>query len=263
MSDEPPVVPDRRELEPLLHQAVESIRAYHSTVDERPALARDAERHLRTFDGPLPETGTGAEDALRRLVEHGIPGATTTTGPRFYHFVVGGVTPAAFAADLITSVLDQPAYAWASSPLGVHLEVLALRWLRELFELPAEWTGVMTTGATMANFVGLAAARQWWAEEHGVDPSRSGLTGLPRVPIFSSAYVHASAVKCLAMLGMGRDAVRVTGSGPAGRLDLQALEDALNALGGEPAILIANAGAYGYVMSSHYNRREVAPEVVI
>lgn len=242
MPDPRPVLPDRRELEPLLEHAFSGVRDYLFSVDERVALAPDAEEQLRAFAGPLPDIGTGAEEALRTLIEHGIPGATTTSGPRFYHFVVGGVTPAAFGADLITAVLDQPAYAWASSPLGVHLEVLALRWLRELFELPAEWTGVMTTGATMANFVGLAAARQWWGETHGVDPSRSGLAGLPAVPVLSSGHIHASAIKCLAMLGIGRDSLKVTGSGPAQRIDLAALEDALRELQGAPAIVVANAG---------------------
>ena len=136
MPDHGPALPDRRELERLLQQAFTGVSDYLFSVDERAALATDAEERLRTFDGPLPETGVGAERALQILMEQGIPGATTTSGPRFYHFVVGGVTPAAFGADLITAVLDQPAYAWASSPLGVHLEVLALRWLRELFELP-------------------------------------------------------------------------------------------------------------------------------
>jgi len=84
----------------------------------------------------VPERGAGALDAVGFLAEHGLPASTATTGPKFFHFVVGGVTPAAFGADLLTALLDQPAYAWASSPLGVHLEVLALRWLRELFELP-------------------------------------------------------------------------------------------------------------------------------
>jgi glutamate/tyrosine decarboxylase-like PLP-dependent enzyme len=235
-------LPDRSEIEPVLREALDQAATYLAGLDDRPALAPDVAARLSAFDGPLPEQGTGAIDAVRFLAEHGVPAATATAGPKFFHFVVGGVTPAAFGADLLTAVLDQPAYAWASSPLGVHLEVLALRWLRELFKLPAEWTGVMTTGATMANFVGLAAARQWWAERHGRDPSRDGLAGLPPVPVFSSGHIHASAVKCLAMLGIGRDALHVTGNGPARRLDPAALDHALRQLDGAPAIVIANAG---------------------
>jgi len=242
MTESPFSLPDRAEIEPVLRLALERASDYLAGLDDRPALAPDVEERLRPFAGSLPEHGHGAMEAVRLLAEHGLPAATTTAGPKFFHFVVGGVTPAAFGADLLTALLDQPAYAWASSPLGVHLEVLALRWLRELFELPAEWTGVMTTGATMANFVGLAAARQWWGESHGRDPSRDGLAGMPPVPVFSSGHIHASALKCLAMLGIGRDAVRIAGSGPAGRLDAAALDRGLRELGGAPAIVIANAG---------------------
>jgi glutamate/tyrosine decarboxylase-like PLP-dependent enzyme len=77
---------------------------------------------------------------------------------------MGGGTPAALAADWLTSAYDQVAYAWASSPFAARLEQVAVEWLRQLFELPIEFGGVLTTGATMANFVGLAAARNRWAE---------------------------------------------------------------------------------------------------
>jgi glutamate/tyrosine decarboxylase-like PLP-dependent enzyme len=113
------------------------------------------------------------------LLEDGLEGAVHSSGPRCFHFVLGGTTPAALGADLWATVLDPIAYAWVSSPLAVHLEILALSWLRDLFGLPAAWSGVMVTGATMANFVGLAAARHWWGEQHGVDVSERGNVGTP------------------------------------------------------------------------------------
>ena len=108
--------------------------------------------------------------------------------------------------------------------------------------LPPAWGGVLTTGATMANFTGLAAGRRWWAERHGVDIDARGSAGLPAVPVFSSGYIHASATKALAMLGIGRDVVRRFAVDDVGRLDLAALESALTNMRGAPAILVANAG---------------------
>jgi glutamate/tyrosine decarboxylase-like PLP-dependent enzyme len=106
--------------------------------------------------------------------------------------------------------------------------------LLELFDLPPDWGGVLTSGATTANFVGLACARRWWAEQHGVDVDERGFAGLPAVPVFSSQYVHASARKALAMLGLGRESVQiVAGDG---------LASALRSLRGAPAIVIGNAG---------------------
>ena len=138
-------------------------------------------------------------------------------------------------------MLDPIAYAWVSSPLAVHLEILSLAWLRELFGLPAAWSGVMVTGATMANFVGLAAARQWWGEQHGIDVSERGMSGLPPLRVLTSGHIHGSARKAVAMLGIGYGSIETLTSHPAGHLDLQALERALAASEG-PAIVVATAG---------------------
>lgn len=94
----------------------------------------------------------------------------------------------------------------------------------------------------MANFVGLGTARQWWARQHGVDAAEEGLAGLPVVPVFASGYIHASAIKALSMLGIGRASVRMHRRDSAGRMDLAALERSLAELDGAPAILIATAG---------------------
>ena len=94
----------------------------------------------------------------------------------------------------------------------------------------------------MANFTALAAARRWWAQRHGAEVDARGLAGLPAVPVFSSGYLHASATKALAMLGIGRDSAQRFSQDAVGRLDLAALEDALRGVRGAPAILIANAG---------------------
>jgi glutamate/tyrosine decarboxylase-like PLP-dependent enzyme len=101
---------------------------------------------------------------------------------------------------------------------------------------------VLTTGATTANFTGLAAARRWWGEQHGVDVEEEGLSALPPIPVLASGHVHASAVKALAMLGIGRRQIRTLTADAVGNLDLQALERALRELDGSPAILAATAG---------------------
>ena len=121
------------------------------------------------------------------------------------------------------------------------IEELSVRWLRELFELPDEFGGVLVTGATMANFTCLAAARNWWAEQHGLDVERDGLSGAPRVPVVSSGYLHPSAAQALGMLGIGR-AVGTFAKDSAGRLDAEALDAELERLDGAPAIVIGNAG---------------------
>jgi glutamate/tyrosine decarboxylase-like PLP-dependent enzyme len=234
--------PRRNELESVLSTVHAFARAYSAELDDRPVRSPRMDAAVAAFRGSLPETGVGAERVVELLAERARDAALATGGPRSYHFVMGGATPAALGADMLAPVIDQAAYAWASSPLGVELEELSLAWLRELFALPAELAGIMTTGATMANFVALAAARQWWGWRHGVDVAERGLSGLPPAPLLSSGHLHASTKKCLSMLGVGRAAATTCAVDASGAVDLAALRARLEALRGAPAILVANAG---------------------
>lgn len=233
--------PRTDEIDPVIAMLAKEASTYLGALDELPVRVAAAESVAASFDEPLPERGEGAEPALRELLA-GLDGAVHTSGPRWFHFITGGTTPAALGADWLATVLDQNPGAWVSSPLGGQLELVVLRWLRSLFGLPPTWGGVLTTGATMANFTALACARRWWALRHDVDIDELGAAGLPPMPVFGSGYVHASDVKALAMLGLGRSSVRKLARDPAGRLDLEALDRELAALGGAPAVLIASAG---------------------
>ncbi len=232
----------RGELNEALELAAREAAAYLDGIGERRVLDPGAEEALAGLGGRIPEAGDGALSALRELTELAEVAATRSSGPRFFHFVMGGGTPAALGADWLASAYDQVGYAWASSPLAATMERVATDWLRELFELPEEMTGTLVTGATMANFSGLVAARSWWAGEHGFDADEEGLAGREQAPVFSSGYLHPSARQAIGMLGFGRARTATLARDAVGRLDLAALERELDALGGAPAIVIANAG---------------------
>ena len=239
IEDSPPI--DDADVGALLAEVTRAAASYLEALDGLPARDRDAERAAARFTGALPEQGLGAVEALKRLLDDGAEAATRSAGPRFLHFVTGGATPAALAADWFTSVLDNNAFHPARSPLGTHLETLTLGWLRELFDLPPGWGGAITSGATMANVTALAAARQWWGERHGVDIAASGLSGLPPLPVLSGGFVHASVGKALATLGVGSASIRVHSRDGTGRVDLAGVERALRELDGAPAVVVATA----------------------
>ena len=239
----PDPIHDRDRLSELVTQVADAMRQYLARVEELPAggtVGRDeAAQH---FAGELPEDGDGSVATVTRLLTDGVQAAVNSAGPRFFHFVTGGSTPAALAADWLTSTLDNNAALWVSSPLGSKLEQVAIGWLKDLFSLPRGWGGVLTTGATMSNFTALAAARQWWGEEQGSNIAARGMSGLPAVPVMASGFIHASAEKALSMLGIGHEAVQLFTSDSTGAIDLAALEGALVGLKGAPAIIIATAG---------------------
>jgi glutamate/tyrosine decarboxylase-like PLP-dependent enzyme len=234
-------IAERGEVGPALELAAAAARAYLEELDEAPVLSPDAESSIRGWSDPMPEHGDGTLTALRELVERGARSATRSSGPRFFHFVMGGGTPAALAADWLTSGYDQVAFGWASSPFAARLEQVAIEWLLQLFELPRDFGGVLTSGATMANFVGLTAARGWAGERVGVDVDGDGLFEAAPPRILSSGFVHPSAVQAVGMLGLGQGRVTRLASDSIGHLDLGALERELREAEG-PAIVIANAG---------------------
>ena len=234
----PDPLTDHGELAAVLRLVEREAEAYLAAVDD--ARVRPPGEPL--ISGDLPVEGSGSLKALAELIAISGDGATRSGGPRFFHFVMGGVTPAALGADWLTSTLDQVAFNWISSPLAARLEEVSLGWVKELFGLPREWSAVITTGATTANMVGLASARRWWGMQLGVDVDAEGLSGLPPVPVFASGYLHASAIKALGMLGIGRRRPRVLARDAAGRLDVPGLRSALAALQGRPAVVIATAG---------------------
>jgi glutamate/tyrosine decarboxylase-like PLP-dependent enzyme len=215
---------------------------YLDSLADRKVFDSAAVKLLAGLGGPLPEQGRGTAETVDRLLEIGTAAGTASSGPRFFHFVTGGATPAALAADWATSLLDQNSFARASSAFGHEAETVALDWLRSLFGLPEGWGGALVASATFANFTSLTCATHWWGERHGVDTTRDGLSGLPRMPVLTGGYVHASARKALQMLGHGRDAVEVYARDGVGRVDLAAMERRLDALGGAPAVIIGNAG---------------------
>ena len=247
---DPLAVPD--ESLAALERVASEAQGYLAELIDGPVRSPTSDEAAERFRGELPDVGVGTIAAIEELLRDGIEAHVRSGGPRFFHWVIGGSTPAALAADWVTSLLDQNAGGWDATPLGARLEHISIQWLLDLFELPAEWSGVLTTGATTANFAGLAAARQWWGEQHGVDVSETGLAALPQARVLSSRFIHVSALKALAMLGVGRGQV-IDCSGPDGSFDLERLEEAL---GDEPTIVIANAGE---VNAGHFDPiREVA-----
>jgi glutamate/tyrosine decarboxylase-like PLP-dependent enzyme len=233
--------PSPQEIGDVIGFASRAAARYLDEIDERPAREPQARDVAMRFGGRLPDEGVGAIAALEELAD-GFDAAVRSAGPRFFHFVNGGTTPAALGADWLTSTLDQNTGAFVASPLGARLEQVALGWLRDLFGLPGDWGGVLTTGATMANFTALACARRWCAAKLGVDADEDGLAPVGEIRVLGSGYVHPSDVKALGMLGIGRKQVTKLARDDVGRIDLEALESELASLNGAPAIVIASAG---------------------
>jgi glutamate/tyrosine decarboxylase-like PLP-dependent enzyme len=208
----------------LLEDARQRCAEYLGRIDQRAvAPTAAAVAALRQLDAPLPAYPSPPGQTLALLDELISPATMAMAGPRFFGFVIGGSLPAALAANWMAGAWDQNAAFAAPTPGVARLEQVALRWLVELFDLPAGTTAGFVSGATVANFTALAAARHAVLARAGWNVEADGLFGAPPITVVVGAEAHPSLLKALGLLGLGRTrTVRVPVDGQ-GRMRADAL----------------------------------------
>ncbi|WP_405236390.1 pyridoxal phosphate-dependent decarboxylase family protein [Lentisalinibacter orientalis] len=203
----------------LLEDASARALRYLEGLDERPvAPSAEAVAALDRFEEPLPETGSDPREVLALLDELGSPATTAMAGPRFFGFVIGGSLPAPLAASWLNTAWDQNSAMYEPTPGTATLEAVALRWLLDVLGLPAGCAGSFVTGATVANLVALAAARNAVLRDAGWNVEADGLIGAPAVTVVVGEEVHPSVSKSLGVLGLGRNRVVTIPVDDQGRL---------------------------------------------
>ena len=202
-------------MKPLLEDAARRAADYLVSLPERRVAPEpEAVRRLSALDVPLQEESRDPQRVLAELDELVTPATMAMAGPRFFGFVIGGSLPAALAANWLAGAWDQNAGIYSVTPGVAHLEQVVIRWLNDLFGLPAGTTGAFVTGATMANFTSLSAARHAVLKRVGWNVEADGLFGAPPVTVIVGEEVHVSVLKALGMLGLGRNrVVRVPADG--------------------------------------------------
>ncbi|MCO6475434.1 MAG: aspartate aminotransferase family protein [Phaeodactylibacter sp.] len=180
-------------------------------LEERPARrpypAPEAIGELSRLGFQLPDGPTGPEEVIRLLDEVGSPAAVGNTGGRYFGFVIGGSLPVAVAANWLAGAWDQNAGLKITSPLAAKLEEVAAQWLLEVLALPPQSGVGFVTGATMANFCGLAAARHALLKRKGWNVEAQGLYGAPEIKVVVGEEAHVSPLKALSLLGFGSERV--------------------------------------------------------
>jgi glutamate/tyrosine decarboxylase-like PLP-dependent enzyme len=222
----------------LLESTAQRAVSYLEGLDQRSvAPASEAIDELAQFYEPLPDDPTDPEEVLRKLDEIGSPATIATGGSRFFGFVIGGALPASIAANWLATAWDQNSGLYNITPVTATLEDVALGWMIDLLGLPKGTGAGFVTGATVANFTALAAARHAVLERVGWDVEANGLFGAPPITILISEEAHPTLFKSLGLLGLGRNRVERIPVDGQGRM----LIDALPAISG-PTIVCTQAG---------------------
>lgn len=208
----------------LLQDAAKRADKYLDGLDRRRvAPSRRALAGLSAFDRPMPRSPVDGGRILSFLDTKGSPATVATAGGRYFGFVIGGALPATLAANWLAGAWDQCNGAAVLSPAAVKIEDTALRWLQNVLRLPSRASGGFVTGATMANFTGLAAARHRLLARAGWDVESRGLFGAPEIRVVVGDEVHVSVLKALALLGLGHGRITRVPADDQGRMRVDAL----------------------------------------
>jgi glutamate/tyrosine decarboxylase-like PLP-dependent enzyme len=211
-------------MDELLRDAATRAASYLDGLDAR-KVAPDpvATAALEALDAPMPVKGCDPARVIADLDAFGSPATMAMAGPRFFGFVIGGALPVTLAANWIAGAWDQNSAFYEATPATSRIEQIALRWLIDLIGLPADTGGAFVTGATVANFAALAAARHVVLARAGWNVEAEGLFGAPPIQVIVGEEAHPSLVKSLGLLGLGRNrVVRVPVDGQ-GRMRADAL----------------------------------------
>lgn len=226
----------------VMDRATDAARAYLTSLPER-AVYRpaDPDEIRGLIGGPLPEDGEDPTDVISRLATDLDPYVAAHASGRYFGFVIGGLHPAAYGADLLTATWDQNAGLYAVAPGVAVAEEVAAGWLLDLLDLPPNSSVGFVTGGQMATFTCLAAARDAVLREAGWDVEANGLHGAPRVQVVVKSEKHSTVPRALRYLGLGDNAATQVASDDQSRMEVGALRSALQGIDG-PTIVCVEAG---------------------
>lgn len=222
----------------VLDEAASYAVGYLDGLPERRVGSSATLDELRAaLGGPLPDKPQDAREVIAALARDADPGVVASSSGRFFGFVIGGATPAALAADWLTSVWDQNAGLYVIGPAAAVVEETAGKWLADLLGLPPTVSTGFVTGAQMANFTALSIALHDVLGKAGWDVAARGLWGAPKVRILAGQGRHGTIDRALRFLGAGTDSIVEVPMDDQGRMIPSALD-----FPDGPAIVCAQLG---------------------
>ncbi|MFY9611806.1 MAG: pyridoxal-dependent decarboxylase [Blastocatellia bacterium] len=233
---------DWSELRALGHKMLDDMLDYLGSLRDQSAWQPMPDRVRASFSTALPLEPQPADSVYKEFVENILPFTNGNRHPRFWGWVQGTGTPLGMLSDMLASGLNPHMAGFNQAPALVEHQVLG--WLTEMMGMPKNSTGVLGSGGTMANIVGLVVARYAKA---GFDVREEGLqsAGRSRLVLYGSSETHGWAQKAVELLGLGNESLRRIPVDADYRIDVAKLREAIESdrrAGHRPFCVIANAG---------------------
>jgi len=234
---------DWEELRRLGHQAFDDMLEYLKSVGDRPAWQPLPNAAKRIFEEDVPRQGMDRTQVYEQIREHVLPYPTGNIHPRFWSWVGGTGTPTQLIADLVASAMNSASLGF-DEVASSYVELQLLDWLKSLLGYPADASGLLVSGGSMANLVGLAVARTH-AAPYDVRDQGVNTSDYPRLMYYMSSEGHSSLRKAVELLGLGSKSLRIIPVKDDFTMDVDALRAAIGEdreAGRLPACIIATAG---------------------
>jgi len=228
-------------LRALGHQMVDEMLSYLESIRERPAWKPLPAEVKASFGESVPLEPQGAESAFEDFKENILPYPLGNIHPRFWAWVCGSGTAGAMLAEMLSAGMNSNVHG--GDHAAVYVEQQVLSWLKQALGYPAESSGLLVGGGSMANFVGLAVARN---SQAGWDVKSEGLGNASRrLVVYASSETHGSVQKAVELLGLGSHGLRYIETDGQFRIKMDALREAIaddRQAGRVPICVVGNAG---------------------
>lgn len=243
----------------VIDAAMKAAHDYLSSLPDRRVYSTAPPEEIRKLlAGPLPESPLPAEQVVAELASDLDPYISAHASGRYFGFVIGGLHPAAYGAELLAATWDQNAGLYPVTPGVAMVEEVARDWLLELLDLPRDGSIGFVTGGQMANFTCLAAARDAVLRDAGWNVEADGLQGAPKVRVIVKSEKHSTVARALRFLGLGHSSAVEVASDDQSRMVVEDLERALADLDG-PTIVCVESGS---VNTGSFDRFDAIADVV-
>jgi len=243
---------DWKAMRALGHQMVDDMMTYLETVRERPVWQPIPEKVRENLKKPLPMEPQGAKKTYQDFLENVLPHPMGNIHPRFWGWVEGTGTPFGMLAEMLAAGMNPD--LGAGDHVANYVEAQVMDWLKEMLSYPAEAGGLLVSGGSMANLVGLTVARNTMAKfdvrQHGLQVSSRKMT------LYGSAEMHSSLQKAVELLGFGNDSLRKIPVDADFQIDTEALEIVVSEdrfKGYQPIAVIGNAGTVNTGAFDNFN----------
>jgi glutamate/tyrosine decarboxylase-like PLP-dependent enzyme len=219
----------------------EALQFRKSQSSSRVGVLSSYEELLSSVNTDLPDKGEPSEEAINKLISSVKDGLVHSVNPKYFGFVIGGSSPVSIAADWLTSVWDQNAQVYNTSPAAAIIEDIVTEWILELLDLPKNASIGYVTGAQMANFVGLSIARNSVLSDHSWDVDVNGLQNAPHINVICGECCHGTIKSAIRLIGLGTNNIKTVPADKEGRIRIKNVQSVTSGAEG-PTILCLQAG---------------------